>query len=264
MSKYKLLALDMDGTLLGSDGKIPARNKQAIAKALQNGVRVAISTGRSFSGARWCAEALNLRAPVISYNGAMICDPVTADALFSVELSPRDARMAIDLGLAHGTTLIIWSKGELFGYPMNDRVADYTNYACIQPKQATDFDALCARGVTKVLWYDDASRVPALWASMKTQPFDNVTVCPSNPKFLEFFSGDVSKAVALGKLCELLGISPAETVAVGDGANDMEMLSFAGLGVAMGNASDAVKSCADAVVRTNDEGGVADVIETWF
>ena len=261
---YKLLALDIDGTLLGSDGKIPVRNKQAIAKALRSGVHVAISTGRSFSGARWCAEELNLRAPVISYNGAMICDPVTADALFSVELSARDARMAIELGLANGTTLIIWSKGELYGYPMNERVADYVNYAGIEPKEAVDFDYLCKRGVTKVLWYDDASRVPALWAKMKTQPFDNVTVCPSNPKFLEFFSGDVSKAVALGKLCELLNVSPAETVAVGDGANDMEMLSFAGLGVAMGNASDAVKACADALVCTNDEGGVAEVIETYF
>ncbi|MBQ3154015.1 MAG: Cof-type HAD-IIB family hydrolase, partial [Clostridia bacterium] len=261
---YKLLALDMDGTLLGTDGKVPPRNKQAIARALQNGVHVAISTGRSFSGAKWCSEELGLTSPVIAYNGAMICDPVTSEALFSVELSPRDARMAMRLGIERGTTLCIWSKGELFGYPINERVLDYVNYAGVQPKPAADLDALCERGVTKVLWYDDASRVPDLWHEMQAIPFENVTVCPSNPKFLEFFSGDVSKAVALGKLCDLLGISRAEAVAVGDGANDIEMLSFAGLGVAMGNASDLVKRHADAVVCTNDQGGVAEVIEKWF
>lgn len=261
---YKLLALDMDGTLLGSDGKIPERNKQAIKKALQNGVHVAISTGRSFSGARRCAKELGLTAPVIAYNGAMLCDPVTGETLFSVELSEHDARLAIDLGIRHGTTLCIWSKGELFGYPINGRVLDYVNYAGVQPKPADDLDALCRRGVTKVLWYDDASRVPGLWQEMKAQPFENVTVTPSNPDFLEFFSGDVSKAVALQKLCDLLGVSRAETVAVGDGANDMEMLRFAGLGAAMGNAHDAVKACASAVVSTNDGGGVAEAIERWF
>lgn len=261
---YKLLALDMDGTLLGSDGNVPARNKQAIAKALQNGVHVAISTGRSFSGARACAKELGLVSPVIAYNGAMLCDPVTEEILFSVELSEHDARLAMELGIERGTTLCIWSKGELFGYPLNERVADYVNYAGIQPKPADDLDALCKRGVTKVLWYDDASRVPSLWEEMKRQPFENATVCPSNPKFLEFFSGDVSKAVALGKLCDILGVTRAESVAVGDGANDADMLRFAGLGVAMGNASVFVKQSADAVVSTNDHCGVAEVIEKWF
>ena len=94
--------------------------------------------------------------------------------------------------------------------------------------------------------------------------FESINYCTSNPAFLEFFNGKVSKRVAIQKLGELLGISAAETVAIGDGLNDIPMLEYAGLSVAMGNASEKVKAIAHQVVADNDADGVAQAIEAFI
>ena len=99
---------------------------------------------------------------------------------------------------------------------------------------------------------------------MEKAPFENVHATPSQPMFLEFFHGEVSKAAALERLGVLLNIPREEMIAMGDGANDLELLAYAGLGVAMGNASPLVKKQADAVTVTNDNDGVAEVIEKFI
>ena len=125
-------------------------------------------------------------------------------------------------------------------------------------------EALAEQGVTKVLWYGTKEEIPAFWEEMEKVPFENVHATPSQPMFLEFFHGEVSKAAALERLGALLNIQREEMIAMGDGANDLELLAYAGLGVAMGNASPLVKKQADAVTVTNDEDGVAEVIEKYL
>ena len=260
---YRLLALDMDGTLLNSKGELSPGNRLAIKEALAAGVQVTISTGRSLQGALWCAEELGLTCPLIVYNGGMLAK-VTGEILYSKEMLPADALLAMEEGVKHGVTLCIWSKGKLYGYPLNERTADYVRFSGVEPLPVESLEELARQGVTKVLWYGTKEEIPAFWEEMKGKPFANTHLCPSQPMFLEFFHGEVSKAAALAKLGEALQIPREEIIAMGDGANDLELIAYAGLGVAMGNATDAVKKKADAVTLTNDKDGVAAVIEKYL
>lgn len=262
---YKLLALDMDGTLLNSLGVVTAKTRKALRIAMEKGVYVTISTGRSYHGAAKTARELGLTCPVMVYNGGMLVDPVTEEILYSKEMLPADAFLAMAEGIRRGVTLIVWSKGKLYGYPLNERTEDYRHYAGnTVPLPIESVKDLAHQGVTKVLWYGTKEEIPSFWAEMQEKPFVCTRICPSQPMFLEFFHGEVSKAAALEKLCQILGIRREETVAIGDGANDLELLAYAGLGVAMGNASDLVKEKADAVTLTNDQDGVAEVIKKWI
>ncbi len=262
---YKLLALDMDGTLLNSKGELTEETRLALRGAMEQGVQVTISTGRSFHGAKQTAAELALTCPVMVYNGGMLVDPVTEEILYSKEMLPADAFLAMAEGIRRGVTLIVWSKGKLYGYPLNERTEDYRRYAGnIVPLPIESVKDLAYLGVTKVLWYGTKEEIPAFWAEMQEKSFACTRICPSQPMFLEFFHGEVSKATALEKLGGMLGISRDEMIALGDGANDLELLAYAGLGVAMGNASDLVKGKADAVTLSNDENGVAEVIKRWI
>lgn len=260
---YLLLALDMDGTLLNSCGEVSERNRKAIRAALDAGIHVTLSTGRSLTGALWCAEELGLTCPLMIYNGGMLADRA-GNVLYSKELLPADALLAMEEGVKRGVTLCIWSKGKLYGHPLNERTADYVRFAGMEPLPVESLEALAEQGVTKVLWYGTKEEIPAFWEEMEKAPFENVHATPSQPMFLEFFHGEVSKAAALERLGALLNIQREEMIAMGDGANDLELLAYAGLGVAMGNASPLVKKQADAVTVTNDNDGVAEVIEKYL
>lgn len=260
---YRLLALDMDGTLLNSRGEVSHRNRKAIGAAMEAGIRVTISTGRSLTGALWCARELDLACPLMIYNGGMLADRA-GNVLYSKELLPADALLAMEEGVKRGVTLCIWSKGKLYGHPLNERTADYVRFAGMEPLPVESLEALARQGVTKVLWYGTKEEIPAFWEEMEKAPFENVHATPSQPMFLEFFHGEVSKAAALERLGALLNIPREEMIAMGDGANDLELLAYAGLGVAMGNASPLVKKQADAVTVTNDNDGVAEVIEKYL
>jgi len=260
---YRLLALDMDGTLLNSHGEVSERNRKAIRAALDAGIHVTLSTGRSLTGAHWCAEELDLTCPLIIYNGGMLADRA-GNVLYSKELLPADALLAMEEGVKRGVTLCIWCGGKLYGHPLNERTADYVRFAGVEPLPVESLEALARQGVTKVLWYGTKEEIPAFWKEMEKAPFENVHATPSQPMFLEFFHGEVSKAAALERLGALLNVQREEMIAMGDGANDLELLAYAGLGVAMGNASPLVKKQADAVTVTNDRDGVAEVIEKYL
>ena len=177
---------------------------------------------------------------------------------------PADALLAMEEGVKHGVTLCIWSKGKLYGYPLNERTADYVRFSGVEPLPVESLEELARQGVTKVLWYGTKEEIPGFWEEMKQKPFANTHLCPSQPMFLEFFHGEVSKAAALSKLGELLHIPREEMIAMGDGANDLELIAYAGLGIAMGNATEAVKKKAPAVTKTNDEDGVAEAIRKYL
>lgn len=262
--KYKLLALDIDGTLLNSRRQLTDRTRDAISRAIDSGVHVTLSTGRPIIGVRKYVELLGLRAPIITYNGAEIVDPVTDERLFAKTLEYDDALKIMELGQSVGTSLCIWSCGALYGLPIDDRVNDYKKISGIEPLPVESIEELAKRGVTKIIWYDTVERVNEFRKTLDKSLFHSVNFCTSNPAFLEFFCGDVSKRVAMEKLCELLGILKDETVAIGDGLNDIPMLEYAGLGIAMGNAADEVKTIAKKVVSDNDSDGVAEAIESFI
>lgn len=264
--KYKFAAADMDGTLLNSSNEITPDTIKIIRRAVSAGLIFSICTGRPVQGARRYQEQLGIQGPVITYNGAMILDSASWKVLYKQELEPQDAKRIIEAGLRYGTTMCIWSDNQLYGNQLNDRIHEYSQAAKIEPLPLPSIDQLLSQGITKIIWYDDIPKILQMEQKLKEAAlFQNVTFCTSQPFYLEFFSSKVSKATAMDQIGELYGFTPKQTIAIGDGCNDLSMISHAALGIAMKNAPDEVKAHADYVTtRTNDEDGVAEVLKKFI
>lgn len=262
--KYKLIAADMDGTLLNSRGIITDKTQNAIKAVKEKGVIFTICTGRPIQGVEFYINMLNLDCPVITYNGAMIVIGKTKEIIFEQGLMSEDARIVLALGKEFKTTIIVWSGNKLYANVLNERVQDYKRIAAIEPILIENEDEIIQKGITKILWYDDVDKIDLFQNVLKERLQDRVNFCTSKPVFLEFFDNRVSKAVAMEKIGEYLGIKREEMIAIGDGFNDLPMIEYAGMGVAMGNAPEEIKTKADYVTLSNDEDGIAFFLENIF
>ena len=262
--KYKFVAVDMDGTLLNSRGEITPATEREIRKLADKGVVFTVSTGRPIQGVAKYKELLGLTGPVITYNGAMIVNAEDNRVLFEQGLLREDARKIWELGQKYNTTMCIWAGNQLYGNRLDEKIQDYKRLSGVEPILAEDIEKILDMGITKILWYDEVERIEAFLAQLSSDLFCEVSFCTSKPTFLEFFSSKVSKAVAMEKIGEYLGVNREEMVAIGDGLNDLSMIQYAGLGVAMGNAAKEVKENAQFITDTNDEEGVKKVLEKYF
>lgn len=262
--KYKFVAVDMDGTLLNSRGEITPATAEEIRKLADKDVVFTISTGRPIQGVAKYRELFGLTGPVITYNGAMIVNAEDNKVLFEQGLLREDARKIWELGQKYNTTMCIWAGNQLYGNRLDEKIHDYKKLSGVEPILADDVEELLELGITKILWYDEVERIEEFLAQLSSDMFCEVSYCTSKPTFLEFFSSKVSKAVAMEKIGEFLGISRDEMMAIGDGMNDLSMIQYAGLGVAMGNAAQEVKDNAQFITDTNDEDGVKKVLEKYF
>lgn len=262
MSAYRLMAVDMDGTLLNDQKEITPGNLAAIRAARQKGLLFTLCTGRSLKSIQPYARQLELTEPIILYNGAMLCRPGSDQVLYHQPLSFCDALEILRLGEKYGTTLCIWSNNQLYGNVFNQRLLRYKTLSGVEPLLMADPHLLAQQGITKILWYDDKEKLRRIQEDLAGFPFSSVTFCTSSPEYLEFFNSRTSKGAAMKRLGELYHISPQEMIAVGDGFNDLSMLTQAGLGIAMKNAQEGVKAAAKAVTsRTNNEDGIAEILK---
>lgn len=262
--KYKLIAVDMDGTLLNDERIITPDTLDAVNQAVGRGVIFTISTGRPIQGVDKYNGELKLKSPIITYNGAMIVVSNTREVLFSQTLLAEDAMAILNYGRKLDVTMCVWAQNKLYCSELNDKAYAYASLSGVTPVLLRDEQTLAQEGITKILWYGDAQYIADAQANLQADDFAKVTFCTSQPIFLEFFNSDVSKAVAMQKIGEIYNIRRDEMIAIGDGYNDLSMIQYAGLGVAMANAPDGVKQRADYVTeRTNNCGGIAEVIRKF-
>ncbi len=260
---YKLIAADIDGTLLDRRGQLTEATAQAIRGATANGLTFVLATGRPIQGVEGFCRRLGLRGPVITYNGAMVVNAETHEILCRQCLRREDAETIWGLGCAYGTDVYAWSDDKLYGNRLDGRIQEYKKLSGVEPELVTDFGALAESGITKILWHDGTERIGRFFRELDPARVPETTFCPSQPWFLEFFHRAVSKATALEQIGHLLGIRRGEMIAIGDGYNDLSMIRYAGLGVAMANAPDDVRRQAGHVTASNDEDGVAAVIHRF-
>lgn len=243
MGPYKLIALDMDGTVLSEQKTISEQNRKWIYAALDAGVTVIFSTGRGVQSALPFIEELKLATPIVAVNGSEVWKQphvLLKRHLMNVEWIRRMHKMAVDLD--------------------------------------TWYWAYAVEGIfNKEQWADDVEAVHWLKFGFYTEEPEKLRlvrttlsewgvleITNSHPNNLELNPKGISKASGVLEVCKLLGIGMSEVIAVGDSLNDIAMIREAGLGVAMGNAQDEVKAVADAVTATNDEDGVARVIQQYI
>ena len=258
---YRLIALDLDGTLLTPQHIISTRTRHALEHAIDAGMTIVIATGQTRAVLRAVCQGIALQGPQILYNGAMIADFETGaiidEQLVPAEVIPSALSMLRDLKLYRG-----YHTYEHVYVDQNTPNARNWYRPPVAPViEIADVASIYPQPCIKLAAVGAAISLREKRATLENYFAGQLYVTQSSRDLLELLHPQVSKGHALRILAEKLQIEPAEIVAIGDNHNDIGMLRFAGLGVAMGNAHDEVKANADMVTLSNGEDGVAIVIE---
>ncbi len=266
---YEILALDIDGTITDSNRELPEAVRQGLIDIQKAGKKIVLATGRADSGVASLIKELEMDkygSFVATYNGAKLrqCD---TNEIISNQTFPHEMiRPVLEV---------------IRCYPDVDLSTVTTDamYSGIKPNKYTELESgICGFPITRLQDMPSEITFPVNAFLGTGEPSTLVKVCEqlnmifssvldiylSDPYFLEIMPKDIDKANSLQILCDHLGLTSENVIACGDGQNDISMIQFAGLGVAMGNASDKVKNSADYVTLTNDEYGVLHVIEKFM
>ena len=264
--KYKLLVLDVDGTLLNNEREISKRTLSALLKVQQMGVRIVLASGRPTYGLMPLAKTLelgNYGGFILSYNGCQIIKAQNGEILFERRINPEMLPYLEKKARKNGFAIFTYHDDTIIAdNPENEYIqseALLNNLKVIKEEEfsiAIDF-APCKC----MLVSDDEKALVGLEEHWKRRLNGALDVFRSEPYFLEVVPCGIDKANALGALLEQLKMKREDIIAIGDGVCDVTMLQLAGLGVAMGHAQDSVKVCADYVTASNEEDGVAQAVE---
>ena len=264
---YKLVALDLDETLLNAEFKISPRNREAIRRVVEKGVLVTIATGRMYRSARRYAGELEIDLPLILYHGAMIREAVSGEM---IRYSPVPAELAMEIlqfTAAENYHVNLYIDDRLYVHAENDESRYYQTIAPIPVEPVGDLSVfLEQKGLepAKLSIINRDERMEGLQHFLEEKYAGRLTVLQSRPHFLEITSTEATKGQALKYLGDMQNIEVKDIVAIGDSYNDIDMIRFAGMGVAMANAPAAVQAVADFITHSNVEDGVATFLERYI
>lgn len=274
---YKLAVLDVDGTLLTPDGTISPRVRDAVHAVRETGCLVTLASGRRLWAIRTIAAELGIATPVILYNGAFLYDLGREEALHIAPLSAGVVRVAVDIIWGAGLQPTVY-ENPLYGERVFTGPVERQNPAAVhyftrrnmrlvrvsRDSLATVPEPLL---LTAMGEETDMHAINSLIArsgvSCATLVERQSFVPGSSWWQCDVMAPGCSKAAALTELCRIAGVSLTETIAIGDGINDLELITTAGLGIAMGNAVEPVRTAAAAVVGDNSSHGVAEALERY-
>ncbi len=263
---YKLLILDIDGTLNNSQKVITDKTKSYIKKAQNKGVSVFLASGRSSYGMRQSAEDLELSSTggyLLSFNGGTCIDCATNTTLYKKAIDSQIAHKVFDFAKKHNLPYLTYDNDLLVCEEVTDFIKLEAKINNLTIHQVNDMKEYVNYNTPKIIIASDANVLEKI-EPIAQDEFKNLAVFRSEPFFLEFNPPNVDKGSAIISILEKLDVHIDEVIAVGDGFNDITMIETAGLGVAMGNAQDKVKEVADYITKSNDEDGVCDVIQKFI
>jgi Cof subfamily protein (haloacid dehalogenase superfamily) len=225
---------------------------------------VLIATGRMFRSVRPYLEAAGIDDPVICYQGAVVADPATGRFLRHEPIPVELARETIAVLQADGFHVNCYVNDELYVARMTPEAARYATFQHLRVHEVGDLAEWLSEPPTKLVSIDDPEKLDVLEGRMKERFAGRLYISKSLPFFLEFASTEVTKGSGLDFVAEHVGFTPERTVAFGDGENDVELLEWAGYGVAMANADERLRELADLVCPSAEEEGVAQVLEAYL
>ena len=269
MAEIKVLALDLDGTLTNDQKIVTPRTRAALDAAIEKGVTLVLASGRPTAGITPLAKDLGLDKKggcILSYNGGKIVDCTTGETLVETTLDPAVIPELCAFAAAQNVTIITYNKEGVVTERPEDEWAAREGFTCHLPMiQVEDLAAYVDYPICKMLLTLDPARRDEVCAEGKKRFEGQIDLYPSSPFFIEAVPLGVAKHVSLGALLENMGLTRENLMACGDGLNDRSMLAFAGTGVAMRNAEDAVKAVAsDVTTADNNHDGVAEAIEKFI
>lgn len=264
---YKLIAVDMDGTLLNEDKKISKANFDMIQKAKKQGKKVVIATGRPLLGVKKHLKHLDLISDddyVIAFNGSLVQTTKSGHIISKTTLTLEDYKelyavsreMSVHIHALTNTNVTTpvdnkytHVEADINGIPIE-----------VMPVEEIDDSTT----IVKVMFIDEPELLDEIIPKLPKSITDKYTILRSAPYFLEFLHKSVNKGAGVEAVAKELGLRSEEVICIGDAGNDVAMIEYAGLGVAMENAFDEVKEIASYVTRSNDNDGVAHVIKKFM
>lgn len=265
---YKLVAIDMDGTLLKEDKTISERTKKAIQSAREKGVTVVLATGRPIEGVSRYLEELDMYSEkdyVLSYNGALIQKTKSKEAVAKIALKGEDLHYLRKLSNELGVNIHAFSEEKGLITPKNSKYTEVeAEINNIEIHEMNIDNISDDEVIIKIMMIDEPEILGPAMEKLPKEVYEKYTVVRSTPFFLEFLNKEVNKGVGVEMLAKHLGIKREEVMTFGDAGNDLHMIEYAGLGVAMANAFDEVKEAADYITDSNDNDGVAKAIEKFI
>jgi hypothetical protein len=261
---YRLLVADIDGTLVNAEREITSPVRAAVAAAQARGTRVTLATGRIWPSARQFVEGLGADPPVILYNGGMVYDFTTGEVWFRRTLPLEQARDVLTILRRHPQAQPHLYVDERVYIPaMNETTALYQRKDHVKTEAVGDLAHWLRVDPMKILIIGARPALEAVAADIDRLP-TRINYVFSEVTYLEILPPGISKGAALQIMAARLGVAPEEIIAVGDNLNDLTMIEFAGLGVAMANAPEALRARAQFVAPSNDDHGLEAVIERFI
>lgn len=268
MSQYKLLVLDIDGTVTNSAKEITPATLDALLKLQESGVKVVLASGRPTPGILPLAKQLKLDqfgSYILSFNGAKIINCKTNEIIYQNVLPRHLIKDLYQAALKYNVGIISYEdEGVVSGTPIDTYIDKEATLNHIPVKEVDNFVEYITFDVNKCLMTGEGNYLATVEQKMKEEFQEHLNIFRSEPYFLEIMPQNVDKAYSLSKLLEHLNLTKEEMICCGDGYNDMSMIRYAGLGVAMANAQKEVREVADYITLSNDEDGIVHVIEKFI
>ncbi|MEH6941016.1 Cof-type HAD-IIB family hydrolase [Bacillus sp. JJ722] len=263
---YKMIVLDLDDTLLCDDQTISIRTKQALMDAQELGIKVVLASGRPTYGMKHIAEELSLSkygSYILSFNGGKIINCQSSEEIFSSTLAVEDVHSLYEISRREEVFIHTYVEDEIITEDENPYTTIESELTGLPISIVDNFTESVDKPVVKVLMVDDPEKLKMVEKKLQTELSHKFSVMRSKPYFLEFTERGVTKGTSLNQLIQRYGIKREEVIAIGDSYNDLAMIEFAGLGVAMGNAPEDIKAIANYVTDTNMNDGVGKVVEKF-
>ena len=258
--RFRLIALDVDGTIRDRERQISSRTRSAIRRVRDNGAYVTLATGRTFLSALNASTDLGLTCPIITFQGAHVAKP-NGDLLWHTPLTREMTVVALDaLADRDEFEVMAYYGNDIFVVEMSEWAEDYGQRNSI-PIRVVDQDEIRSGPMTRLVVRGDDDAIESLEIELNDRFDGALYVTRSLSYFCEILHPDAGKDKAIGWLCEHLDISPSDTLAFGNGYNDIQMLSTAGLGVAVDGGVPQAIAAADLVAPSMEDDGVARVLE---
>lgn len=265
MHKIKLAAFDIDDTLLNKDNELPESTLEALQKAHKNGVIIMLVSGRAYPSAYKIAQKLSFDVPIICYNGAVIKEVNNSTPIFISYVEQDTVRQMVDYCHKYGLYLQMYDEHDnIVVEKINKKTLadpDYYNTGC---REVGNFNKLQVIKTPKMMIFDTPDNILRLQMKLQELFEGRLYFTQSKSHLLEMMAPGVNKSISLARFAQSLSYSSQEVMACGDNANDIEMVKWAGVGVAVANATPELKAEADYVCEYERSEGAAEAIEKFI
>lgn len=263
MSQFKLIAIDMDGTLLNSNLEISPRTAQAIRRVRERGVHVTFCTGRMYASALPYAQAMELEIPLVTHDGAYVKHLGTGEILYHKPLPAPYAKHIFLKAKEKGIHVNVVTEELLCMEQITAIGKRYAEIEGVPINVVEDMLGFLEQDPVNMTLVAEPQVLVEVARELEEELGDKIYMTKSAPYYLELMHPEATKGRGLQAVAEYLGIPRKQVMGIGDNYNDLEMFKYSGFAVAMGNAEEEVKRHADYVTGSNDEDGVAEVLEKF-